>query len=378
MNIEVFLEEVHSQNHSASELAGFLEEVRSNNGLLNDEFVEANVVGLRFNEWDNFSRLFSSSRMFGPTGIFLMACPHKVVRGGTKSWKMSGVFGRLKYRRLFPKAFDFVQKAFGETRQQPSEVIAIEQISSAGSMRGDHGEAFLVPESYPFKLDVGCPVVNLSNIQKLRFDRLGRDAINAIFSATTASLLLGLLGNDEELIRHSEYELHDVGHASGIGLIQKIRARTLRSIWSRAVEEWRADGVGIGVARDMFQDETKTAEIISSNLCTRFGIDAHRYGGFELDSDVNSTMLTMQSLIEGGVFYVDQDLKLSLKRNNVATLIAAADLMVAQTRSLTSKELRIKDPSAVDQLYGWVGLSESAVTLFRAVVSRCQITNRLA
>jgi hypothetical protein len=291
---------------------------------------------------------------------------------------MSGVFGQLKYRRLFPNAFDFVRKTFGETRQQPSEVIAIEKISSAGSMRGDNGEAFLVPEGYPFKLDVGCPVVNLSNVQRLRFERLGRDAINAIFSAPTAALLLGLLGNGEELIRHSEYELHDVGHASGIGLIQKIRARTLRSIWSRAVEEWRADGVGIGVARDMFQDETKTAEIISSNLCTRFGIDSHRYGGFELDSDVNSSMLTMQSLIEGGVFYVDQDLKLSLKRNNEATLIAAVDLMVAQTRSLTSKELRIKDSAAVDQLYGWVGLSESAVTLFRAVVSRYQITNRLA
>jgi hypothetical protein len=331
MDIESFLDEVHSQKHSASELAGFLDEVRSNVGILNDEFVEANVAGLRYSDWGNFSRLFSLSQMFGPSGSLLMVCPHKVVRGGTKSWKMSGVFGQLKYRRRFPNAFDFVQKAFGETRQQPSEVISIEQISSAGSMGGDNGEAFLVPEGYPFKLDAGCPVVNFSNIQKLRFDRLGRDAINAIFAAPTAALLLGLLGNDEELIRHSEYELHDVGHASGIGLIQKIRARTLRSIWSRAVEEWRADGVGIGVARDMFQDETKTAEVISSNLCTRFGIDSHRYGGFELDSDVNSSMLTMQSLIDGGVFYVDQDLKLSLKRNNEATLIAAVDLMVAQT-----------------------------------------------
>lgn len=378
MEISSFLDAVNDQKYTASELADLLLDVHSKVDFLNEEFVAANVAGLRDNNWEHLARLFSLGQMFGRNGDLLLVCPHKVVRGGTVSWKMSGIYGRARFRRQFPNALHFVERAFGEARQQPSEVIALEQISSAGSMRGDSGEAFLVPEGYPFKLSEGCPVVNLSNIQKSRFDRLGRNAVRSIFSPPTAELLLGLLDRNEDLIRHCEYELHDVGHATGLGLIAKIRSHSMRSIWSRAVEEWRSDGVGIGIAREMFQNETKTAEVISSNLCTRFGIDSHRYGGFELDSDVNASMLLMQSLIDGGAFYVDENLKLSLMRNDEPTLVAAFELMTAQTRSLTRKELRIKDPSAIAQIYGWVDLSDSAVSLFRVVACRCQNDNRLA
>jgi hypothetical protein len=116
---------------------------------------------------------------------------------------------------------------------------------------------------------------------------------------------------DEQMaVQHVEYQFHEAGHAAGVGLTRKFNDQLMPSWWHGAVEEWRSDGVAFEIAGRMIGEE-RTGRLIASNFCTRFGVDAHRRGGADVDRDVAASLLTLDSALRpGGLQLVNGQLAL--------------------------------------------------------------------
>jgi hypothetical protein len=247
-------------------------------------------------------------------------------------------------------------------------VLPLIVIASAGMLADEGGEAFIVPDGWP-GVKSGCgPALNNMVEQRRRFVACGERCIHSIFETKSAELLTRPLRHPQRAcqVHHTEYQLHDYGHACGVGLQVKLALEVLGSAWYRGVEEWRSDGVAFELAARTMGPE-RTAQLIASNLCTRLGLDAQRRGGIDRDTDVLSSLLLFHYLIQSDAIQIRPSRRLAFREPTPQCLIRAVEGMRADAIALTRREMEQSDPHAVWRLYT-MHLPRSTEMLFQEYV----------
>lgn len=313
-------------------------------------FLQATASALEARDWSFFPDAFSRMEFLGPTGDFLIVAPYSANRAGTRTTRLSAIYGTTLpgITRVSPdKARVHIKKIFDHDPPELSEVIPVHVHASAGMLAGDAGEAFIVPDGWD-GVTTG-PALNNMSEQHKRFISSGIKCITKCWEPRSASLLLRGFREKRHAfqVRSNEYQLHDFGHATGLGLAYKVANNLLRSPMDHGTEEFRADGVGPFELGSRLLTEHRAAEVVASNLCTRFGLDAHRKGG-NLDGDAYASELTFYHLIESGAITRSNG---KMKFNNPSPygLLRAVEVLRAVAVKLTREEMA--DPSSMWRLY---------------------------
>ena len=334
-------------------------------------FVASLQEALRTNNRASVSDLFAEHQFLNPDGTFLLMGDYTTRRGGLEHTERSVIYGRVLPVSPLPDLRLHLETIFGEVRQEVPIILPIEVFAASGGLADDGtSEAFIVPDGWGFPSSERGPALNNMPEQRRRFLQAGRAAIRAIFEPETAELLLTPYKTKAQAFQtiQTEYQVHDAGHASGLGIGEKVRRNLLTSPFYRAVEEWRSDGVAFELLSRSLPEE-EAAMVIASNFNTRFGIDALRAGQLS-DTDINATMLTLSRLIWGGEWSVSNAGKLQLADPTPRGLLRSVELMQADAIALTRKELRLQKPEDLWHLFGTVPMDALAVALFQATVTR--------
>ncbi len=345
--------------HSSNELGlptAFLEDIQQ--------------YGLDSGDWSRFADGFKKLKFLGKNGRFLLVAPYTTSREGERQTSLSAIYGVRLDLGSIPPADSVLHEMFGEVREPIPQLIPFYADLLAGWFAGEAGEAFIVPNGWAGLPDGDGPVLNNMSEQLERVGKAATEAIRKIFDPPSATLLLSVYSPQSRLMTtlNTEYSFHEAGHATGVGLNHKLAAGILNSPFFGAVEEWRSDGVGFEAAQKLLTPVT-AGNLIASNLITRFGIDSHRKGALDLDTDVNSALLTFQSLIESGAMRIHADNRLGFIDPTFPGLVRATELMRASALALTRKEMQLSDPHGIWTLYpNAVTVSESVRLLFRQIV----------
>jgi len=247
-------------------------------------------------------------------------------------------------------------------------VLPVRRYASIGTLAGEAGEAFVVPNEWGWPDSADGPALNDMREQRRRFQAAGRECIRRIFTEPGASLLLNAIeGEDAGIeVQQREYAMHDIGHASGIGLRRKLADGLLSTFWMRSVEEWRADGVAFELAARTGSQEA-AGKLVAANLCVRLGIDAQRGGGIERDTDVNVSLLTFDRLLKAGAIRI-VGRRLAFEESTWAGLARAVEVMRTDAVHLTREELRCEHLLGLHRLYGGLEVQPATLELFRGLV----------
>jgi hypothetical protein len=332
---------------------------------------------LETGEWGVLSDGFAQQEFVGQNGYFLLIAHHRMRREANDCIRLTAIFGQVLSLPQAPirEAENLLREIFGTTLSQLSpRILPIVTIASCGNIGGEGGEAFIVPDSWIFPNSASGPALNDMAEQRRRFLGSGWKCIRRIFDPETASLLLASL--EDEAIgncnRHMEYQLHEVGHATGLGLEYKLRENLLPTYWNGAVEEWRSDGVEFEIASRLLTPE-QAGQLIAVNLCLRLGLDAHRRGGPDRDTDVNATLLTLDRLFQSGALGIKSSGRLYLRDLNYQSLVQAVEPHREETLRLTREELNLDYPTGISRLYGAVEVQKATESIFKGlVVGSCQ------
>lgn len=337
-------------------------------------FLNNTATALETGDWSLLTQGFHKREFLRADGTFLLVGPYTVRRVGGETTVLSALFGQVIPHDC-PPFDETALLIFGELRQAVPKVIPITVQAGAGQFgHAQASEAFIVPDGWAFSQSDG-PALNNMDEQRRRFSEPLTACINSIFDSATASLLLDPLRNPKTgiQIQHREFQVHDAGHATGIGLKAKLSQGLLSNTWYRAVEEWRSDGVANEIASRCFSQED-FADIIASNFCIRFGVDAHRSGGIERDFDADTCLLTFTFLLKSGMIAIGANGHLRLTNPTKRGLIDATALMRASAVALTRKELQMEHPQAIAYLFGsFCSIDDATRLLFmRSVIDPCR------
>jgi len=331
--------------------------------------------GLETGDWFRFAKGLKTFEFLGAEGRFFLLAPYTTSRGAKSETRLSAIYGNRLDLGEIPATHPILLELFGVVHEPVPQIVPIHGHAGAGWFAGESGEAFLVPNGWAGLPDGDGPVLNNMAEQLIRVGRGAFEAIRTIFDGPSSTLLLSAYTPQSRLVAtlNTEYSFHEAGHASGLGLNHKLAAGVLNSTFYGAVEEWRSDGVAFEVARRSLPIET-VGTLVASNLITRFGIDAHRRGSLDLDTDVNSVLLLFHSLIESGLLRVHPDNRLGFVDATFSGLVHATEMMRASAISLTRREIQLRNPRAIWTLYpNAIAVPESVRQLFQqTVITPCQ------
>ncbi len=326
--------------------------------------------GLQCGDWSRFADGFRRAKFLGKDGRFLLVAPYTTSRGGKVEAQLSAIYGAQLNLASIPPSDEALINLFGELREPIPHMLPFQAYAAAGWFTGEAGEAFIVPNGWAGLPQGDGPALNNVSEQLLRVGRGATEAIRRIFDAPSAALLLSAYAPRSRLmtILNQEYLFHEAGHASGLGISHKFAAGVLNSPFLGAVEEWRADGVGFELARMLLPAEM-AGTVIASNLITRFGIDAHRKGTIDFDTDANSALLTFQFLLEAGAIRIHEGNRLGFAELSFTSLVHATALMRTSALALTREEMRLSTPRGIGRLYpDALAVSEGTRQLFQQMV----------
>jgi len=332
-------------------------------------FLRSTVRALETNNWTEVGGAFVNGDFIGSDGDFLLIGPYKVVRGAAESVALTGIYGRALPVPPMPDFGDPIQALFGTEGVSVVEVVPFRSVCVFGHADGDEGEAFIVPDGWSFPASEKGPALNNMSAQQQRFEKNAEACLKRIFSDTSANLLLGPLSHSftSTHLRHREFQFHEAGHAAGLGLRRKLTADLLRTTWYRGVEEWRADGVEFELLARMVAPE-EAGRTIAANYCLRFGVDAHRRGGLERDTDVVAAMLTLNSLLRTRALEIDRDRKLSFRDATYKGLLRASVDHREDAVQLTRDELTLEFEQGVWGLYGSLAVERATRVFFDGLI----------
>jgi hypothetical protein len=335
---------------------------------LSKEWLLCTLSGLETGDWSLLGEPFLKLDFIGETGAFLIVGPYTITREGQTVTRLSGVYGTVIPHPPMPPLDMILQEMFGSVPQSVTRVLPISAGASAGLIGSEAGEAFVVPDGWGFPFSAAGPALNDMEEQSKRFLECGRECIHRIFEPRTAELLLSVYSDDEARIQlqHQEYQFHEAGHATGIGLMTKLREGLLATWWHGAVEEWRADGVAFAVALRLLPED-EVGRLVASNFCTRFGIDSHRSGGSDRDRDVAASLLTLDQLLRGGGLVIKGQ-QLSLKDPSYRGLVRATALHRAAAMRFTEIEAGLQYPIGIHGLYGSIAVEQSSRVIFEGLI----------
>lgn len=308
--------------------------------------------GLREGRWDGLSTAFAAREFIGPEGDVLMVGPYRQRRDGVDHDVPSLLCGRLKPRVDLDRVAAISENIFGASPKNAPEAIGIEVSHAAGAVGGASGEAFIVPDGWRWKDSHRGPAFNDMTEQRKRFGG-ALECIKRVFDQRTAGLLFDLVGGVDGMVDLAalEYGLHDAaGHGNGVHLSEKLEGKHLPNATYRGFEEFRADGVALEVAERMFGLE-RASRIAASNAIVRLGLDAHRLGGLDADTDAQCALLHFHHLLESSQLSVGSAGRLTLVRADAHTLWRAYKPQRDLAIRVTQCELGLKRSAGLSWLY---------------------------
>ncbi len=352
-----------------SRSASLLRALAQDGSVLPTRWLEATAESLDHRDFDRLSEPFAQREFVGDDGHFLVVAPYMVRREGVERTRLSALLARVMPHQTtlgVAAEVEAIQRA--PLRQPVQSVLPFIRISACGNLGDEEGEAFVVPDGWVWQNSVSGLALNDMAEQGRRFEDSGRRCIEQIFDADTAALLLAPLdpNNGGLGVRHRSYEIHDAGHAAGIGLMRKANEGLIPGFWYRAVEEWRADGIGFELGARLLSEELAGWDI-ASNFCVRFGIDAHRSGTVDGDIDVACTLLILDRMLRQGALRVRAG-RLALADVSYRGLVCAMEMLRHDTIELTRRELQLEHATGVMRLYGSLDVHGATEAILEGVV----------
>ncbi len=330
---------------------------------------------LENNDWSILSEDFINMDFIGKNGYFLIVAPYQINRQCQGKVTLSAIYGKIHDNQepSIEKLENLSREKFGKLSQPIPINLSFTEIASCGNVSGESGEAFIIPNGWPFPNSVCGPALNNAKEQRRRFLGSSRKCIQKVFEYETANLLLSPLEDEinGERYRHVDTQVHEAGHASGLGFDFKVKHNLFQNYAYAGVEEWRADSLGFEFAACSLPAE-EAGKLVAVNFCIRFGLDAHRLGGIEKDTDVYASLISLEYLFQNDAVYVTKNGQLALRNLSYRSLLQAVEFHRTQALSLTRRELNLKSPTGIFYLYK-VDIHPSTQSIFQALVmERCQ------
>jgi len=335
---------------------------------LPEEWLLRTATAMESGNWEALSTAFVSQEFLGVNGSFLVIGPYTIRREGEIETRLSGLYGSVIPHPPMPPLETELHEMFGPPSQTVTQILPVALAASCGNLGSEVGEAFVTPDGWGFPSSAAGPALNDMDEQSRRFLESGQVCIRHIFDSHTADLLLKTYENDDERVQvqHQEYQFHEAGHATGLGLTRKLNEDLLSTWWHGAVEEWRADGISFEVAARLLTEEA-FGRLVASNLCTRFGLDAHRSGGSDRDRDVAAVLLTLDQLLRSGALIISKK-RLALRDPSYRGLVRATAFHRAYAMRLTQDELALQYEIGMHALYGSVAVESGSRAIFEGLV----------
>ncbi|QEI43188.1 hypothetical protein BMF77_03804 [Dolichospermum sp. UHCC 0315A] len=330
---------------------------------------------LENNDWSILSAGFINMDFIGKNGYFLIIAPYQINRQSQANVTLSALYGKIHDNQepSIEQLENLVRAKFGTLGQPIPINLSFTEIASWGNVSGESGEAFVVPHRWCFPNSVCGPALNNAKEQRRRFLGSSHECIRKIFEYETANLLLGPLEDEinGERYRHLDTQVHEAGHASGLGFNFKLKHKIFRNYTNSGVEEWRSDSLGFEFAACTLPAQ-EAGKLVAVNFCIRFGLDAHRLGGIEKDVDVYASLISLEYLFQNDAIYITKNSQLALRNLSYPGLLQAVELHRAQALSLTRRELNLKSPTGLLSLYK-VDIHPSTQSIFQGLIMEpCQ------
>ncbi len=330
---------------------------------------------LENSDWSILSEGFINMDFIGKNGYFLIIAPYQINRQSQPNVTLSALYGKIHDNQepSIEQLENLVRAKFGTLGQPIPINLSFTEIASWGNVSGESGEAFVVPHRWCFPNSVCGPALNNAKEQRRRFLGSSRECIQKIFECETANLLLGPLEDEinGERYRHVDTQVHEAGHASGLGFDFKLKHKLFRNYTNSGVEEWRSDSLGFEFAACTLPAQ-EAGKLVAVNFCIRFGLDAHRLGGIEKDVDVYASLISLEYLFQNDAIYITKNSQLALRNLSYPGLLQAVELHRAQALCLTRRELNLKSPTGLLSLYK-VDIHPSTQSIFQGLImERCQ------
>lgn len=330
---------------------------------------------LENNDWSILSKGFINMDFIGKNGYFLIIAPYQINRQYQHQVTLSAIYGKMhdNSQPSIEQLENLSREKFGILSQPIPRNLSFTEIASCGNVSGESSEAFIVPNGWSFPDSVCGPALNNTSEQQRRFLGSSRECIQKVFEYETANLLLAPLEDEinSERYRHIDTQVHEAGHASGLGFDFKVKQNLLQNYAYGGVEEWRSDSLGFEFAACILPAE-EAGKLVAVNFCIRFGLDAHRLGGIEKDVDVYASLISLEHLFQNDAIYVTKNGQLALRNLSYPGLLQAVELHRAQALCLTRRELNLKSPTGIFYLYK-IDIHPSTQSIFQGLVmERCQ------
>ena len=309
---------------------------------------------LETDDWSILSEDFINLNFIGKNGYFLMIAPYRINRQGQRHLTLSAIYGKIHENSepSIEQLESLSREKFGILRQPVPRNLSFTEIASCGTVSGEKGEAFIVPHRWTFPHSVQGPALNNASEQKRRFTGSSHECIRKIFEPKTANLLLAPLEDqvNGERYRHLDTQVHEAGHANGVGFDFKLKNKLFQNYTYAGVEEWRSDSLGFEFASCTLSAE-EAGKLVAVNFCIRFGLDAHRLGGLEKDVDVHATLISLEYLLQNDAIYLTKNGQLALRNISYPGLLKAVEMHRTKALSLTRRELNLHSPTGLFALY---------------------------
>ena len=346
-----------------------------NSSELPQAWLSKTADALENNDWSILSEDFINMNFIGKNGYFLIVAPYQINRKSRHNVVLSAIYGKIHSNQepSIEQLENLIWGKFGQLNQPIAINLSFTEIASCGNIKGESGEAFIVPNGWSFPNSVCGPALNNAKEQRRRFLGSSYECIQKVFEYETASLLLGPLEDEinSERYRHVDTQVHEAGHASGLGFDIKVKHNLFQNYSYAGVEEWRSDSLGFEFAACTLPAQ-EAGKLVAVNFCIRFGLDAHRLGGLEKDTDVYASLISLEHLFQNDAVYVTKNGQLALRNLSYPGLLQAVELHRAQALSLTRRELNLKSLTGIFYLYK-VDIHPSTQSIFEALVmERCQ------
>lgn len=366
------------QDIEQDEIARSVKKLRQqavNSSELPQAWLSKTADALENNDWSILSEDFINMDFIGKNGYFLIVAPYQVNRKSRSNLALSAIYGKIHSNQepSIEQLENLILEKFGQLNQPITINLSFTEIASCGNIKGESGEAFIVPNGWSFPNSVRGPALNNAKEQRRRFLGSSYECIQKVFEYETASLLLGPLEDEinSERYRHVDTQVHEAGHASGLGFDVKVEHEIFQNYSYAGVEEWRSDSLGFEFAACTLPAQ-EAGKLVAVNFCIRFGLDSHRLGGLEKDTDVYASLISLEHLFQNDAIYVTKNGQIALRNLSYPGLLQAVELHRAQALSLTRRELNLKSPTGIFYLYK-VDIHPSTQSIFQALVmERCQ------
>ena len=325
---------------------------------------------LESDNWSLLSQDFINMDFIGKNGYFLMIAPYQINRKSQSQKTLSAIYGKVEdySQPSIEQLENLVRKTFGTLNEPVPLNLSFTEIASFGNTKDETGEAFVVPVGWLFPDSVLGPALNNATEQRKRFFGSSHACIRTIFDEETASLLLAPLEDplSGERYRHVDTQVHEAGHASGLGFNFKVKHNLFQNYTYSGIEEWRSDSLGFEFAAATLSPE-EAGKLVAVNFCIRFGLDAHRLGGMEKDTDVYAALISLEHLFQNDAIYITSKGQLALRNLSYPGLLQAVEFHRTQALSLTRRELNINHLSGFFSLYQ-IDIHPATKSIFQGLI----------